>query len=81
MIVLSAPLTHRHNRTKAIQRAHRIGQTRPVRAVRFIVRKSIEERMHELCEMKRKLMEGVVDNSGKAMAQLSKDDLRFLFTR
>lgn len=49
--------------------------------MRFIVRKSIEERMHELCEMKRKLMEGVVDNSGKAMAQLSKDDLRFLFTR
>merc|ERR1712156_464766 len=33
---------------QAIQRAHRIGQTRPVKAIRFITKNSIEERMHQL---------------------------------
>eukprot|EP00492_Amphilonche_elongata_P002318 TRINITY_DN257_c0_g1_i4.p1 TRINITY_DN257_c0_g1~~TRINITY_DN257_c0_g1_i4.p1 ORF type:complete len:417 (+),score=72.67 TRINITY_DN257_c0_g1_i4:752-2002(+) len=37
---------------QAIQRAHRIGQTRPVRAVRFITGDTIEERMHQLQEKK-----------------------------
>eukprot|EP00850_Spirogloea_muscicola_P010002 SM000057S18432 [mRNA] locus=s57:569771:577747:- [translate_table: standard] len=40
---------------QAMDRVHRLGQTRPVTVVRFIVRDSIEERILELQERKRHL--------------------------
>merc|ERR1712159_888017 len=45
---------------QAIQRAHRIGQTRPVCGIRFITKNSIEERMDQLQEKKGLLFEGTV---------------------
>lgn len=44
---------------QAIQRAHRIGQRRPVRAVRFIAKNTIEERILQLQEKKQLVFEGV----------------------
>lgn len=40
---------------QAIARAHRIGQTRPVTAVRFIARDTIEEKIRQLQERKKQL--------------------------
>jgi DNA repair protein RAD16 len=65
---------------QAIQRAHRIGQTRAVTAVRFITDDTIEARMFELQEKKRLIFEGTIDGSTEAIAQLTEEDLRFLFT-
>jgi DNA repair protein RAD16 len=66
---------------QAIQRAHRIGQKRSVHAVRFVVEDSIEEKMMDLQEKKKLVFESTVDGSMAAMAQLTEQDLRFLFSR
>mmetsp|Transcript_13524 Transcript_13524/g.49201 ORF Transcript_13524/g.49201 Transcript_13524/m.49201 type:complete len:1275 (-) Transcript_13524:156-3980(-) len=64
---------------QAIQRAHRIGQTRPVTAVRFITKGTIEERMLQLQEKKQLVFDGAIDGNAKAFAKLTEEDLRFLF--
>ena len=64
---------------QAIQRAHRIGQTRAVTAIRFITSDTIEERMLQLQEKKALVFDGTVDGSAAALARLTPEDLRFLF--
>jgi len=65
---------------QAIQRAHRIGQKRAVRAVRFVTKNSIEEKMMELQDKKMLVFEGAIGGSQAAMAKLTEEDLRFLFS-
>ena len=62
-------------------RAHRIGQTRPVKAVRFSTNDTIEERMLQLQDKKRLVFEGCMDGNQAALAQLTEEDLQFLFKR
>ena len=66
---------------QAIQRAHRIGQTKSVSATRFICRDTIEERMIELQEKKMLVFEGTVDSNQCSMTKLTQEDLHFLFAR
>ncbi|WYZ45384.1 hypothetical protein EsH8_VIII_000700 [Colletotrichum jinshuiense] len=69
---------------QAIDRVHRLGQKRPVRTVRYIMRNSFEEKMLELQEKKNKLAslsmdrkDRVFDKSEAARQRLM--DLRSLF--
>ncbi|KXJ92279.1 SNF2 family N-terminal domain-domain-containing protein [Microdochium bolleyi] len=68
---------------QAVDRVHRLGQKRPVRTVRYIMRNSIEEKMLELQEKKMKLASlsmdrsRVMDKSEAAKQKLM--DLRSLF--
>uniref|UniRef100_A0A0G4HBV9 Uncharacterized protein n=1 Tax=Chromera velia CCMP2878 TaxID=1169474 RepID=A0A0G4HBV9_9ALVE len=64
---------------QAIQRAHRIGQRRPVTGVRFISEDTIEERILQLQEKKQLVFDGTVGNQEGSIAKLTADDLRFLF--
>jgi DNA repair protein RAD16 len=64
---------------QAIQRAHRIGQTREVRAVRFITTDTIEDKIVQLQEKKRLVFEACIDDSKAAMTKLTEQDLKFLF--
>ncbi|KAF5002542.1 hypothetical protein FDECE_10606 [Fusarium decemcellulare] len=69
---------------QAIDRVHRLGQNRPVRTVRYIMRDSFEEKMLELQEKKMKLaslsMDGQSRSLDKAEAARQKlMDLRSLF--
>ncbi|KAL7627639.1 hypothetical protein AAE478_001832 [Parahypoxylon ruwenzoriense] len=68
---------------QAVDRVHRLGQTRPVRTVRYIMRNSIEEKMLELQEKKKKLASLSMDRNrvmDKAEAAKQKlMDLRSLF--
>ncbi|KAG8470640.1 hypothetical protein KFE25_009061 [Diacronema lutheri] len=64
---------------QAIDRAHRIGQHKPVRAVRFIAKNTVEERIVALQEKKRLVFEGTVGGDMGALARLSEEDMRFLF--
>ena len=61
------------------RRAHRIGQTRPVTAVRFITADTIEARMLQLQDKKALVFDGTVDGSAAALSRLTPEDLRFLF--
>ena len=64
---------------QAIQRAHRIGQTRPVKAVRFVTENSVEEKVVALQEMKQLVFDATVGQSQGAEKKLTESDLRFLF--
>mmetsp|Transcript_49857 Transcript_49857/g.116753 ORF Transcript_49857/g.116753 Transcript_49857/m.116753 type:complete len:161 (-) Transcript_49857:205-687(-) len=64
---------------QAIDRAHRIGQHKPVRAVRFIMKNTVEERIVILQEKKRLVFEGTVGGDVGALGKLSEEDMRFLF--
>ena len=49
-------------------------------AIRFITKDSIEDRMLELQKKKELVFEGTIDSSAAALAQLTADDLSFLFS-
>eukprot|EP00913_Durusdinium_trenchii_P028643 g26863.t1 len=52
---------------QAIQRAHRIGQVRPVKALRLVAADTIEEKIIELQEKKQMVFDCTVGNSNQAM--------------
>merc|ERR1719331_1093994 len=64
---------------QAIDRAHRLGQHKPIRATRFIIRNTVEERILRLQDKKRLVFEGTVGGDVGSLSQLSEEDLRFLF--
>ncbi|CDR97304.1 DNA repair protein rhp16, putative [Babesia bigemina] len=80
-IFLMDPWWNPASELQAIQRAHRIGQTKPVYAVRFICKDTIEERIIELQEKKMIVFDATISSSAESMAKLSSEDLSFLFKR
>ncbi|XP_020108129.1 putative SWI/SNF-related matrix-associated actin-dependent regulator of chromatin subfamily A member 3-like 1 isoform X3 [Ananas comosus] len=64
---------------QAMDRVHRIGQQREVRVVRLVVKGSIEERIMELQEKKRRLASGAFGKKGaKEQNQMRVEDLCIL---
>jgi len=61
---------------QAIARAHRIGQTRNVIAIKFITKDSIEEKILKLQQRKTKLAEDIIENHDKL--KFEREDLEFL---
>ncbi|MGF1509039.1 MAG: SNF2-related protein [Myxococcota bacterium] len=63
---------------QAIDRAHRIGQTRPVFAYRFVARETVEEKIIQLHQHKRQLADALVSADENFVKELTFDDLRLL---
>lgn len=63
---------------QATDRAYRIGQTKPVVAYNLFVQGSVEERMLQLQQRKRRLAEGILGGAG-GRVPLSEDDVEELF--
>jgi superfamily II DNA or RNA helicase len=64
---------------QAIDRTHRIGQTRPVTAFRLIMRGTIEEKILDLQNRKKKLVDDLITTEESIFKEMSKDDLEELF--
>lgn len=64
--------------SQAIDRAHRIGQTQPVFAVRLIARDTVEEKVLELQASKRSLADAIVRADERLIRDLRREDLELL---
>ena len=66
--------------TQAIDRAHRVGQTRQVFAYRLICKNTVEEKITELQQAKRELADAILEQNNSIMQGLTTDDLRLLLS-
>jgi hypothetical protein len=64
---------------QAVDRTHRIGQTRNVMVYRLIASGTIEEKVMALKARKQELFSSVIDSDGAFSSALSADDIRSLF--
>ena len=65
---------------QAVDRAHRIGQTRPVFAYRLICRDTVEEKIIELQARKRDLADAIVSQDSSILRGMTADDLQLLLS-
>ena len=64
---------------QATDRAHRMGQTRPVSVYRLVAEGTVEEQVLALHAQKRALLHAAVDDGGIDVARLSVADLAAVF--
>ena len=77
-VILFDPWWNPAVENQAIDRTHRIGQTKNVMAYRLLIKDSIEEKIRDLQKQKKALAEDVLGEERFAQS-LTLDDLRFLF--
>ncbi|MGH7931142.1 MAG: DEAD/DEAH box helicase, partial [Candidatus Binatia bacterium] len=65
---------------QAVDRAHRIGQTRQVFAYRLIARNTVEEKVLELQRTKRDLADAIVTGNNSLIQNLTRADLQLLLS-
>jgi hypothetical protein len=65
---------------QAVDRAHRIGQTRPVFAYRLIAKGTVEEKVLELQKSKRDLADAIVSQDNSLIRDLKREDLELLLS-
>jgi hypothetical protein len=65
---------------QAVDRAHRIGQTRPVFAYRLIARGTVEEKVLELQKTKRELADAILGEDNSLIRDLKREDLELLLS-
>ncbi len=65
---------------QAVDRAHRIGQTRPVFAYRLVSRDTVEEKILELQRSKRELADAIVRADESLIRTLTREDLELLLS-
>jgi len=65
---------------QASDRAHRYGQKKAVQVLNIVAKDSIEERIMELQEKKRGLIDSVITEGGSFINLLSEEEVRKLFT-
>lgn len=64
---------------QATDRAHRIGQLKPVFVYRLVAENTVEEKVVELQEKKKELFESVVSADGLSTSGLTMDDIKAIF--
>ena len=64
---------------QAADRTHRIGQTKKVHVYKLITKNSIEEKIYDLQQRKKELIDNMLSTDTKFINKLSKDDILGLF--
>ncbi|KAH0839549.1 P-loop containing nucleoside triphosphate hydrolase protein [Lanmaoa asiatica] len=64
---------------QAMDRIHRLGQHRPVQAIKLVIEDSIESRIIQLQEKKSAMVNATLSTDESAMGRLTPEDLGFLF--
>ena len=65
---------------QASDRAHRIGQTKPVFIYKIIARDTVEEKILQLQEKKRALVKSIISDESSFFKSLTRDDVKALFS-
>ena len=65
---------------QAVDRAHRIGQSRPVFAYRLIAKDTVEEKVLELQKSKRDLADAILGEDNSLIRDLGREDLELLLS-
>jgi superfamily II DNA or RNA helicase len=79
-VILFDPWWNPAAEQQAIDRAHRMGQTRRVIAYKLIVRDSIEEKILDLQEQKSNLADEIISGGGSLLSHLDRDQMLELFS-
>jgi SNF2 family DNA or RNA helicase len=79
-VIIFDPFWNPYIEEQAIDRAHRLGQIRPVTVHRILVEKTVEDRILELQDKKREVIEGALDeHAASQISRLGVRELKFLF--
>ncbi|KAJ4409948.1 hypothetical protein N0V85_004033 [Neurospora sp. IMI 360204] len=80
-VIVCDPFWNPFIEDQAVDRAYRIGQQREVHIYKILVQETIEDRIIELQNVKRNIVETALDETqSKQLGRLSIDDLNYLFT-
>jgi len=77
-VVLLDPWWNPAVEAQAIDRTHRIGQTRRVFAYRIVARETVEERILELQQKKKRLADSIITADNGLIRSLTREDLELL---
>ncbi|KAK1833199.1 ATP-dependent helicase ULS1 [Podospora conica] len=79
-VIICDPFWNPYIEMQAIDRAHRIGQQRPVKVYRILIKDTIEDRILELQQKKRDIIDAAMDETqARTLGRLSTQDLLYLF--
>ena len=79
-VIILDPFWNPYIEEQAIDRAHRLGQTKPVKVQRILVENTVEDRIIALQEKKRALISEALDEkAGQSIARLGVRELAYLF--
>lgn len=79
-VVIMDPFWNPYIENQAVDRAHRIGQQKPVQVHRLLVKETVEDRIIQLQEQKRQFVDAALDEGeSKQLGRLSMQDLQYLF--
>ena len=65
---------------QAIDRTHRIGQTKNIFAYRMICKDTVEEKILQLQERKKSLVKEIISDDSGFVKKLTKEDVLYLFS-
>eukprot|EP01064_Diplonema_japonicum_P021291 TRINITY_DN30823_c0_g1_i1.p1 TRINITY_DN30823_c0_g1~~TRINITY_DN30823_c0_g1_i1.p1 ORF type:complete len:1034 (+),score=274.86 TRINITY_DN30823_c0_g1_i1:68-3103(+) len=78
-VILLDPWWNPASEAQAMDRVHRVGQTKPVTALRYIISDTVEERLLMVQHRKKSLSDGLLGDFSITQNKLTLDDLKTLF--
>jgi SNF2 family DNA or RNA helicase len=79
-VIIMDPFWNPYVEAQAQDRCHRIGQQKPVKVYRMLIKDTVEDRILDLQDRKQRLIESAIDPTGmKEASRLSREDIANLF--